>query len=497
MLMKKFFVLIGLLSVCWMQARSQDHVDAIRFSSHFLQGDARSISLGNAMGAVGATFISSSINPAGLALYRSSEASFTLALFNSNVESNYLDNTVEKRKYNFNLPSLNMVFTNINMHLGEPVKEGWVSYTFAAGLARTNNFNFRSEFSSYNTQNSILDYYLDQSKNLVPDALPLIPKMAWDIYLIDNPDSMNPTHYVKPLNDSMPFSLYQRNTISSKGSSYDINFSFAANYSNKIYIGASLTIPTFGYHEKREFYEENEDQATSAYSSSYFNRELDLSGVGVRGSFGLLFRPVHFLRFGAAVHTPTFYRIKGTALYTLGANIYYNGENMIDESTADFPAIDYDLVTPFRSVLSLALISSKFGFLSFDYEMTDYSLAYLDASNYSYSLENSEIENLYGPSHNFRIGGEIRMDIFAFRAGYALYSSPFQESQVPGNINPDTKILSLGLGIREANYFLDFAYSISNAETYYLPYKISYSDVEGAVEKRKHNNFVFTLGMKF
>ena len=57
---------------------SQSEIDALRFSREDLYGTARAMSMGGAFGALGGDLTGVSINPAGIAVYRSSEVAGTM-----------------------------------------------------------------------------------------------------------------------------------------------------------------------------------------------------------------------------------------------------------------------------------------------------------------------------------------------------------------------------------------------------------------------------------
>ena len=57
---------------------SQGEVEALKYSRNELYGTARSMAMGNAFGALGGDITGVSINPAGIAVYRSSEVVGTL-----------------------------------------------------------------------------------------------------------------------------------------------------------------------------------------------------------------------------------------------------------------------------------------------------------------------------------------------------------------------------------------------------------------------------------
>lgn len=61
---------------------AQGEVEALKFSRHDLYGTARSMAMGGAFGALGGDITGVSINPAGIAVYRSSEVVGTFAFAN-------------------------------------------------------------------------------------------------------------------------------------------------------------------------------------------------------------------------------------------------------------------------------------------------------------------------------------------------------------------------------------------------------------------------------
>ena len=85
-IMKKYFlitILIALTTGAW----AQNEQDALRFSQTYIGGSARTLSMGGAFGALGGDFGALSINPAGIALYRQGEFSFTSNFTTTNIEA--------------------------------------------------------------------------------------------------------------------------------------------------------------------------------------------------------------------------------------------------------------------------------------------------------------------------------------------------------------------------------------------------------------------------
>src|SRR5215204_5430306 len=92
----KSYILKGMLVACLfypLVSKSQNEVDALRYSQVMTGSTARSLSMGGAFGALGADFSSLSTNPAGLGVYRKSEFTFSLG-FNTRIsDTDFLNKT--------------------------------------------------------------------------------------------------------------------------------------------------------------------------------------------------------------------------------------------------------------------------------------------------------------------------------------------------------------------------------------------------------------------
>jgi hypothetical protein len=78
--MKTIILILTLFSLTY--CIGQTSSDALRYSYlHPVTGTARTIGIGSSIGALGGDFSSVSINPAGIAMYRSSEFTITPGYF--------------------------------------------------------------------------------------------------------------------------------------------------------------------------------------------------------------------------------------------------------------------------------------------------------------------------------------------------------------------------------------------------------------------------------
>ena len=122
------FLLLPALVYGTFGASAQDITEAYNLSNTTVQGTARSMGFGNALGSVGGDFSSVSVNPAGLGVYRSSELSFTPSLRMNGASSQYSGTTTTDNNAHFNINSFGLVFTNAPMSAehGRQCRLRWV-----------------------------------------------------------------------------------------------------------------------------------------------------------------------------------------------------------------------------------------------------------------------------------------------------------------------------------------------------------------------------------
>ena len=98
-----------------------------------------------------------------------------------------------------------------------------------------------------------------------------------------------------------------------------------------------------------------------------------------------------------------------------------------------------------------------------DFDYVDYSKIRASSHDFDFSNLNNHIHDLYKSTANIRIGTEWRWQTLAFRAGYAIYGSPY------GFDKDDLKTTSYscGLGYTYHNFTLDLAYVFSQRKNSY------------------------------
>jgi long-subunit fatty acid transport protein len=234
------------------------------------------------------------------------------------------------------------------------------------------------------------------------------------------------------------------------------------------------------------------------FVSFKLNQDLQTTGSGINFKFGILFRPVEWVRVGGAVHSPTyFYNMHDEFSSTLQADFISNNTNITYQYQSPLGAFDYNLTTPFKAMANVGFVILNSGLLSFEYEFLDYSEAKLRSSQHKFFEVNENIQAIYTAASNFRAGAEWKYMQFAFRGGIGYYGSPFKSNVNTLGADQVRLVYSGGIGYREEDYFIDLGYSFSQQEEFYRPYTLRNQFVEGARFERIMHNILLTFGLRF
>ena len=475
-----------------MLANSQNEQDALRFSRNYYGSTARSIAMGGAFGALGGDLASLSINPAGIAIYRSNEFSISPTLFLSNIESDYFGSTYLDTKYNFNFNNIGFVTSyNASNQIEEngDRSEGWMNTNFAIGYNRLNNFHGNTLIEGINSQSSIVDLFYDEviANNIGMDEYGGAEGYADLVYDTDPLDGT--TNYQTDF-QGFGYGELQTKSIRTEGAIGEYFLSFGANYSHKLYIGGTIGLQSLRYEEISDHDESDQNDIIGSFISMNYHERLYVKGSGVNLKLGLMYRFTDMIRMGIAFHTPTFYNIEEEFQYSIYSNIEYNDGPGTNSFKSAVNYSSYELTTPFKVISSLGFVIKKYAIVSIDYEYVDYTTMRMRSDDYSYTNENKNIGIRYSAVSNLRFGTEFRYGPFRFRGGYAFYGSPYDSSEE--NSDSNYNVYSAGFGIKDKNFYVDFTYQYADfSEKYYL-YGTEEADV-----LRVNNQIITTIGFKF
>ncbi|MBL7110709.1 MAG: hypothetical protein ISS19_02065 [Bacteroidales bacterium] len=462
--MKKILIFAILLSATWFELSAQTAQDALRYSRIFYNGTSRFMATAGAFGAVGADFSTLSTNPAGLGLFRSAEITLSPSFFSSYCSSDYNGYNSADYKLNFALANFGYVYT---FYTGKPDRSGGIkSISVAFGMNRQNNFNNRLYVQGPNHTSSLLTSFtniLNTPPVLNPSDVrynyPFDIGLAYDCGLIFYDTIQN-----KYLSD-MPYGgVFQDKAISTWGSINEFDISLGGNINDRLYFGLTIGIPSIRYFYQSSYREEDTGDSIPYFQSLRYDYNYETHGTGVNFKAGLIYRPADWIRIGGAIHTPTWY----PNMY----DYYASSMSAVYDSVLNYPpqnspsgAYDYQMMTPFRAIGSLAFFIGQHGFISGEYEFVNYNQARYRAPGDSFTDVNSVISADYKAPLNFRVGTEWRIAMFRIRGGFGYNGAPDKT----GNIG-DRYTISGGFGVYIKRFFGDFAYQWSRSEANFYLY---------------------------
>ncbi len=493
-----FGLIIGLTLTVAQVADAQTASDALRMSSQVSLGTARSMGLNGSMGALGGDFSTLSSNPAGLGVYRKSEFSLSpsfLTMQNESIFKNALPVTAREdfaNKWGFNL---GLVATS------EPRRSrNWTTFNFGLGVNRVANFSQRLSFNG-SSYGSITNRWLQEADINKFDQYG--SQLAYETGAIFE-DSVgtgaNKRYFYNNDFTSKPNAITQRDeTVSIGGGISEVVVSVAGNYRDQLTVGATLGIPIVNYSEEHRYHESDPNGQIPYFEDLKYNYTANTSGVGANLKLGLIYRPIHYLRFGLALHTPTIYSLKDSFSADMSYQIRKNSGTLATYDAASPSGIyEYSFSTPWRVMGSMAVVAGKYGFVNADLEYTDYTqprFFYDSADNDAQQSVNSEIQSKYKAALSTRLGGELAIGAFRLRAGIG-----YRTSQLQG-IDQTTLSYSFGIGIRGRKTYIDLGYrnATNSIPSEYSPYTLPVGN--GFVPKvnvtSTGQQIMLTIGFRF
>ena len=535
-------ICILLISVGFLNAQTTIY-DANRWMGSDLNGTARFVGMGGAMGALGGDISTIGTNPAGIGVYRSNDAMVSFGFSSYGTESNYVGNKMNSDKMRASFDNAGFVLSS---KIGNATALRYVNFGFNYHKAKSfyKNMSMGGNLGDY-TQTDYMAAQAGGIKDWSGDIY-TDPEVGWlsalgyDGYLITDLIAHNgqgdvPSGYVpymvggkqvKNLNGDLVYITpgeYGGMFWGGNGSfrseerggidQYDFNISF--NINDRVYLGVTVGAYAIDY-SKYTFYDENYlDKAGNATGQGYNLQSWNkIHGSGFDVKFGAIIRPFEYspLKIGLAIHTPTYYnldyktnaRLESDVLNDLDiANESEVGSGVIGQYNVDTYDIlkgdmvrQFQLQTPWTYNVSLGYTIGKDLALGAEYEYQDYSsMKFKDQEGYSdtFGYENSTTSMLKGVS-TIRLGAEYKViPQFALRAGYnytsAIFNSDAYKDLPYNSIQTDTdfantKALSnytLGIGYRGSMFYADLAYKYSSYKEDFHPFINAYMDGEQLV----------------
>lgn len=471
--MKTYNRLVILLTVAgaFMTVNAQTTFDAVKLSEEELNGTARYVGMGGAMGALGNDVSAISQNPAAIGTYHNSDINMSISFMGAQVCTDPLYTSShpgiggiagnERTFYSHNTRSdLMLAFDNI-------------SAVFSGGGFADSYMNFGFSYRKIQNMDRDLDYV-----DSFYDA---------DGYLVYR-----------------EFKDHQRNRINA------FDFNVSANLSDLVYLGMTCELLTTDTWSEGYFYDYYDAGVHPDFPGGHDFTAVDkmnsADGSGFNMSMGIIVRPVQAVRLGISLKTPTWFRQNleySDFLYAL------NNEEKDGAKYAD--NVDYSYSSPWTLDLSSGFTFGKTA-VGVEYEQNFVKRSSLSVGNTR--IDQGAVDMV--DYSTLRFGVEQNISLFSLRAGYTSTSSMLGNNASPylGDTDFNQSRLDFQtdrLGKRQnftfgfgycsqpdeegSQFYVDMAYvhgirnSVTNIHEYIEDFDVDY--------KYKTNKILFTMGWNF
>lgn len=513
-------------------AYSQGEVEANKMARTDLYGTARGLSMGGAFGALGGDLTGVAVNPAGIAVYRSSEIVGTANLSQESskvgdITSNKTDFGIDNMGFVGYFPLRSNAIPLINFGFTyNKVKSFNKEISVAGGAPASSLMDYMAYVATNANEGAGVDPATIDG-NLVKDIFnsnaPWLSVFGFNSYLI-NPHKDNLGYYYTPLHEEP---VTNSIGLSERGSINDYDFTVGTTIGNSLNIGASLAITDIYYSLNSRYSEEFSNGENAGFD---LRNILTTEGAGVGAKIGIIYRLGSTLRLGLSYHTPVWYTLTDTYSAELEDNVT---NYVIADDPKYKPATtqsdvyynDYRFRTPDKWVASVAGVFGSNFIASLDYELTNYNNMKFKGNvnetnpEATYQKDNSYISEDYKPSSTIRAGLEYRFTPqFSGRLGYVWMQNPYEDEYKAGNketavvgsttiyrMEGDASYFTGGLGYRfNRNFYLDFAVVYKTQEDQLYPYPNVFDEsgkkiIDSTPFTLANNNVrgLLTLGYRF
>ena len=326
--MKRYILLPLLAATFAAQAQDSYMNERLTNNSSDVIGTARYVGMGGALGALGADISVISWNPAGIGLYRKNDIALTMGgIWGKSHIS-------EENRGKFTFDQAGFVY---NIKTGS---ETCPYVNFAFNYQKKINFhhNFYADNGNLNGLSQ-----MDQLAELTDwdNGTENLEGMALDNNFFNTKTNANGEEYrVNKYGDSYS-SIY---THHSEGGLHSFDFNLSTNIKDRAFLGLTVGVDNMRYRGWN-VYGENDLFDSPKYDLR--NYDVRISGTGVNVKFGAIIRPIedNSFRFGFAVETPTWYRLRNdtidqTIRISLNAGFTHNAQSQ---------GYTYDMTTGVRT----------------------------------------------------------------------------------------------------------------------------------------------------
>ena len=498
---------------------AQNAYDAANVLGSELNGTARFVGMGGAMGALGGDISVIGTNPAGIGIFRSNDLSVSFGLNNTATASNFRGTSMKEDNTRASLDQLGFVYS---MKIGNTTSLRYVNFGF--------NYRKSKNFNRFFAAGGQLDN-LSQSWQLAQELGNAGVNSASDFDALLNTDNPYLTFWNKypvlsvlgattgvvdwPMNaDGLwGWDGYSNHFYSEeKGGIFDYDINVAFNLEDRFYLGATIGLHDVQYDRYSSYTEDLNDDFGEANGGYTLENYYKLEGTGVDLKLGAIVRPFEDspFRLGLAVHTPTWYELTEDCNASLSSDILaYDSpysQNLSEYLVYGNLKYTYQLVTPWKFNLSAGTTLGGLVALGAEYEYADYSSSKLmDMDGYDLGGQAS-VEDFLQGVHTFRVGMEARLlPQISLRAGYNHSSTVFSDDAYSAlslyrtstdfNNVKARDTFTFGLGYRGEMIYADLAYKYDMYKSDF--YAFDDIDLPATTVENERQQLLFTLGVRF
>ena len=533
-----------------MTLNAQSAYDAETMTNTDLNGTARYVGMGGALGALGADLSTMGSNPAGTGLMRKSDFSISFGgVFTGNKGTLNHDAgraSLDQAGVLFALGGDNGSVKNINFGVNYQKRRNFLSnldvdlnlnrgsQTFQLAQMADEAYSNGMEFGTLTYATIPIARKFDKSevanindvRNEIKNNCKYEQGVLWDNYqeymIGDDKTPLSYADYEKKYEaydkgnapgygyygTSADESNYRRATY---GNNSQVDINISTNINDKLFLGLSVGIYTMSYDRQTAYFEKGVDGNGYQIDNWYHSAN---DGIDVK--LGAIFRPFDDspFRIGFTVHTPIWYNIKENS------TIYVDATNYNENAS-----FEYRFRTPWKFNFSLGHTFDNIFALGVEYELQDLaSCKYYNrpGDNLDFASSNDDLKANLTTQHTLKIGAEIKpSQEWSIRLGYNLvtagikkdaYSSPGYNSAYTETDYTNwgaTNRLTFGLGYRFKGGYFDLAYQLQLQKGKFYAYdyegvnhtKVSDMTINPVITPTEITNnrshIMATLGFKF
>ena len=478
-----------------------------------LAGTARFMGMGGSMSALGGDVSVMGVNPAGTALYRSSDFAFTASLNFNTTKATYGDAVTDYDFTDLSLKNFGMVWANKIDDFGASN----VSFVnFGINYRRknhlSNDFDMWGYSDGFSQQYIIEDLYQNNPFDIKDLNYRMYENMRYNWLSLLGAEAFGQDedgNFLVNRDGELAFPPTEMGYYSEERGGIDVvDVNVSANIGDVLYVGATLGMHNVDYSRYSYYYE------ADSYGEIYsLVNNYRVEGNGIDFKLGAIVRPFIYssFRLGFAVHTPTYYYdlMDVTSASIMGPDGYIYDTRDYDLFGDDL-RLEYKLRTPRRFNASMAYTFENCLAFNVEYEYADYSKSRFTNRADLSTAQNDELEFNMKAQQTVRVGAEYTYDGISLRAGYNWHSAPFKtsaykfldaaavtETSTEYMNRFEKEVVTLGGGYRGDVFYFDVAYMLQSQKADFYPYyDTQYENPAAKVEFLNHS-IAATVGMRF